>query len=275
MKRGVEFVAVAKIGTDIRGPLIGLSKEHSAGIGNAQALAEFANDGVGFGQVFTRGSFALDKKGDRVQTETIDTEIQPEPHYVPEGFEDGGIVVVEVGLMTEESVPVIRLRDGIPGPVRDLAIDKNDGDTLVTSVGVAPYVPIAPGIVAGALRQLKPEVLVGGVIENEFDDDADAAGMGGVEECLEFLQRSVGWIPGSTVGDIVAIIAQRGGVERKKPNGGNAKLLQVVELLGEAGEIAHAVGIAVIEGADVKLVDNGVFVPEIVPLQRQGSTPLR
>jgi hypothetical protein len=25
----------------------------------------------------------------------------------------------------------------------------------------------------------------------------------------------------------------------------------------------------------VELVDNGVFVPEIVPLQRQGSTPLR
>ena len=88
--------------------------------------------------------------------------------------------------------------------------------------------------------------MVGGVIENEFDDGSDAAGMGGVEECLKFLQRSVGWIHGSIVGDIVAIIAQRGGVERKKPN-----------------------------GADVELVDNGVFVPEIVPLQRQGSTPLR
>ena len=52
-------------------------------------------------------------------------------------------------------------------------------------------------------------------------------------------------------------------------------MLKVVELLGEAGEIANAIGIAVIEGADVELVDNGVFVPEIVPLQRQGSTPLR
>ena len=80
MKRGVEFVAVAKIGADIRRPLIGLSKEHGAGIGNAQALAEFANDGVGIGQVFSRGSFALDKKGDRVQKVSIDSEIQPEAH---------------------------------------------------------------------------------------------------------------------------------------------------------------------------------------------------
>jgi hypothetical protein len=38
---------------------------------------------------------------------------------------------------------------------------------------VAPDIPIAPGIVAGASRLLKPGVLVGGVIENEFDDDAN------------------------------------------------------------------------------------------------------
>ena len=52
-------------------------------------------------------------------------------------------------------------------------------------------------------------------------------------------------------------------------------MLKVVELLGEAGEIANAVGFAVEEGEDVELVDNGVLVPEIVPLQRQGSIPLR
>jgi hypothetical protein len=53
------------------------------------------------------------------------------------------------------------------------------------------------------------------------------------------------------------------------------EFLKVVEFLGETGEIANAVGIAVVEGADVELVDDGVFVPEIVALQRQGSTPLR
>jgi hypothetical protein len=58
--------------------------------------------------------------------------------------------------------------------------------------------------------------------------------------------------------------------KRKKPDGGNAEFLKVVEFLGETGEIANAVGIAVGEGADVELVDDGVFVPEIVALQRQG-----
>jgi hypothetical protein len=75
--------------------------------------------------------------------------------------------------------------NGIPSPVGDLGIDKDDGDALVASVGIAPHVPIAAGIIAGTSRLLKPGMLVGGVIENEFDDDADPASMGGVEDALK------------------------------------------------------------------------------------------
>jgi hypothetical protein len=187
VKRGVEFVAVSKIGAHIRGPLICISEKHGAGIRNVEALAEFANDGVRFGQVLAQRPFALDKKGNRVQSEAVDAEIQPEPHDLPDGLEDGGIVVVNNRLMAEKAVPVIRLGDGIPSPVGDLGIDKDDGDALVASVGIAPHVPIAAGIIAGTSRLLKPGMLVGGVIENEFDDDADPASMGGAEECLKIL----------------------------------------------------------------------------------------
>jgi hypothetical protein len=90
--------------------------------------------------------------------------------------------------MAEKAVPVIRLGDGIPSPVADLGIDKDDGDALVASVSITPHIPIAPGIIAGTSRLLKPGMLVGGVIENKFDDDADPASMGGVEECLKILQ---------------------------------------------------------------------------------------
>jgi hypothetical protein len=40
------------------------------------------------------------------------------------------------------------------------------------------------------------------------------------------------------------------------------RVLQVVELGGEAGEIAHAVVAAVGEGADMHFIDDGVLVPE-------------
>jgi hypothetical protein len=168
--------------------LICLSEKHRAGIRNVQALAEFANDGVRFGQVLAQRPFALDKKGYRVQSEAVDAEIQPEPDDLPDGLEDGRIVVVNIRLMAEKAVPVIRLGDGIPSPVGDLGIDRDDGDALVASVGIAPHLPIAAGIVAGTSSLLKPGMLVGGVIENQFDDDADPASMGGVEECLKILQ---------------------------------------------------------------------------------------
>jgi|HubBroStandDraft_4_1064222.scaffolds.fasta_scaffold1561081_1 hypothetical protein len=41
------------------------------------------------------------------------------------------------------------------------------------------------------------------------------------------------------------------GVKRQHPDGGYAEFLQVIELLCEAREIAHAVVAAVIEGADM------------------------
>jgi len=39
--------------------------------------------------------------------------------------------------------------------------------------------------------------------------------------------------------------------------------------LCQAREIPNAVPVAVTEGPYMKLINNGVFVPEIVPLQRQ------
>ena len=63
-------------------------------------------------------------------------------------------------------------------------------------------------------------------------------------------------------------------VKREKPDGGNPKFLQIVESLREAGEIPDAVSIAVAESAHMKLINDGIFVPEIIPLQRQRSTLL-
>ena len=117
------------------------------------------------GQVFAVRAVALDQVGHGVQTEAVDADVEPELHHAPHGFEDGGIVVIQVGLMAEEAVPVIGFRNRVPGPIRHFRVEKNDAGVLVTVVGVAPDVPIALGIVAGTARLLKPRVLIGGVIE--------------------------------------------------------------------------------------------------------------
>src|ERR1700722_16232056 len=78
----------------------------------------------------------------------------------------------------------------------------------------------------------------------------------------------------SVVRNVVSIIAQWRWVKRKKPYGGNPKFLQIIESLRKAGEIPDAVGIAVAESTHMKLINNGIFVPEIIPLQSQRSTLL-
>src|SRR5207249_1975845 len=62
-------------------------------------------------------------------------------------------------------------------------------------------------------------------------------------------------------GDVVAVVPKRGWVERQQPDGGDAQVLQVVEPLGEAAEVADAVAVGVGERAHVHLVDDRVLVP--------------
>jgi hypothetical protein len=106
------------------------------------------------------------------------------------------------------------------------------------------------------------------VIQNHFDDDADAALVGGGKKNFEIVERSVTGVDGGVVGDVIAVIAKRRGEKRKEPESGGAERLQVVETLCKPGEIPDAVGVAVAEGADVELIDDRVFVPEVVVLQR-------
>src|SRR6266581_3016444 len=104
---------------------------------------------MGLWQVFTGSSLAFHQIGNRVQPQTVDAQIQPEFHHIPDGFYNGGIVKIQVGLVTEKSVPVIRLIDGIPGPIRQLRVEKDDLDALITRVCLAPHVPVAFRVLSG------------------------------------------------------------------------------------------------------------------------------
>src|SRR5215470_11205027 len=68
--------------------------------------------------------------------------------------------------------------------------------------------------------------------------------------------------------NIVAVVAKRRREEGHQPNGVDAELLQVVEPLRQPTEVSVAVAAAVIKSADVNLINNCVFVPKRVFLQR-------
>ena len=107
-------------------------------------------------------------------------------------------------------------------------------------------------------------MLVGGVVDDELGDDAQAALLGFLDEALEILHGPEIGIDVAVVGDVVAVVAAGRGIERQQPQRGDAEILQIVELLGQSGEIADAVIVAVGKGLDVELIDDGILVPELI-----------
>ena len=89
--------------------------------------------------------------------------------------------------MAEEAVPEVLAGDRVPAPVRLLGVLEDDADALVLLVGVAPDVVVAVRRVRVAPGLLEPRMLVGGVVEDQVGDDADAARVGRLGQGLEVL----------------------------------------------------------------------------------------
>ena len=112
-------------------------------------------------------------------------------------------------------------------------------------------------------------MLVGGVVQHQFNDDANVALMSCIKEGFEIVECPVAGMDGIVVGDVVAVVAQRRWEERHEPERVNAELLQVVEPLRQANEVADAVSIAVLKRSNVHLVYDGVSVPKGVGFRGQ------
>ena len=113
----------------------------------------------------------------------------------------------------------------------------------------------------GGQRLLEPHVLVGGVVRHQIDDEPDAAAMRLGEHHVEVGQGAEERVDVAVVRDVVAGILLRRALERAQPDRVDAEVGEVVEVRGDAGEVADAVARAVGEGAGIDLVDHGGAPP--------------
>jgi len=90
-------------------------------------------------------------------------------------------------------------------------------------------------------------MLVGGVVDHQFGDHLDAAAMRLAHELAKFAHAAVGAVDVAVIGDVVAVVAERRRIERQEPDRGDAEVLKIVESLREAGEVADAVAIGIVE----------------------------
>ena len=107
-------------------------------------------------------------------------------------------------------------------------------------------------------------MLVGGVVDDQFGDDAQAPPFGLVHEAAEVPHVAELRVDVAVIGNVVAVIAPGAGIEWQKPQRRDAEIAQIVEPLGQPREIADAVVVGVLERFDVELVDDGILEPETI-----------
>ncbi len=183
VERHVAFVAVAEVRADVGRPLVRFREQHAVRVRGVELAPHPLQHVVRLRQVLVAGALAHAQVGDRVEPQRVDAAIEPEPQHVDHRLDDRRVVVIEIGLMREEAVPVVLAGDRIPGPVRLLGVGEDDPRLGKLLVGVAPDVEVALGRSGRRVaRALEPRMLVRGVVDDQLDQDLEAARVRGVDE---------------------------------------------------------------------------------------------
>jgi hypothetical protein len=204
----------------------------------------------------------LENRGDRVEPESVDPQVEPEARHVPHRALDLGVAPVQVGLLLQKGVIVVLAGRWIVLPGRAA----EDRGPVVRRAGVsriAPDVPIALGVIPARARLDEPRMLIRRVVEHEVEDDADAAGVRLAHKGCEVLERAILGGHAGVVGDIVAAIQKGRWVMRRQPDSVDTQVAQVVEPGGQPHEVADAVAIAVGEATWVDLVEDRLLPPAV------------
>jgi hypothetical protein len=216
---------------------------------------------VGLGEVLAVGAVGLEQVRHRVEPEAVEPDVEPEADHVEHGRLDVLVAVVEVGLVGEEAVPVVLLAGGVVGPVRLLGVDEDDAGFGPPVVVVVPHVPVGLGVGATRPALLEPRVLIAGVVHHHVGDDLDASAVGFLDEGGGVGQVAVLGQHAEEVGYVVAAVAQGRLVEGQEPEAVDAEPLEVVELGRDAGQVAGAVVVGVVEAPHQDLVEHRLLEP--------------
>ena len=104
-------------------------------------------------------------------------------------------------------------------------------------------------------------MLRGAVVGDDVEQDAQAQRVRLRKQDIELFHGAEQRVHAAVVGHVVALVHLRGGLERGHPDAVDAEGGDVGQPGDEPGEVAHAVAVAVGEGARVDLVDDGGLPP--------------
>ena len=125
----------------------------------------------------------------------------------------------------------------------------------------APVIIVVIGIVAALAALLEPVVLIRGVVDDEIHKYAHSASVRLLQHRLEDVEVAEIGVYVHVVGDVIAVVGVRRGVERGEPYRVCVQALYIIQLAQHAPQVADAVAVPVAEAARPYLVYDHLLVP--------------
>ena len=253
--------------------LVGQTPPHSVDLVDLVAvpvrvLDRLAGSGRPLDRAQVRQALGLGQAVGDVDAEAVDAQLEPEAHGRRELVPDFGIGPVQVRLFGCEQVQIplagtaVAVGDAGPGGAAEIAPPVVRGLRARLAASVAEDEPAAGRRArSGHQRFLEPGVLVGQMVRDEVQQQAQAQLMRFADQGLGLGHRAEARIDGAEVRYVVAAVTHRRAVPRVDPDRVNAELREIGQARAEAGDVADPVAVGVREAADVDLVDDSAAPP--------------
>ena len=149
----------------------------------------------------------------------------------------------------------------VPGPGRPAEHRLPVVGRAAIGLGIGPDIPVGVQALPLGTTRLEPAVAVGGVGIDLVDDDLEPQCVRALDQRVEVGEGPEQGIDVAIVGDVIAEIRHRRGKEGRQPDRVDAERGDMVEVAGDARQVADPVAIAVGEAARVDLIDHGASPP--------------
>jgi len=227
----VHFIAIAKILDHIFWPLVRFGEEHGAWRICIHKSTQALEESMRLWQVFAIGALTLEEVGGCIHTNTISALVDPELNHAQHFALHLRVIVVQIGLMREKTVPIKLLAHGIKGPVGFFGIQENDAGFFVALVGIAPDVIVFIFFVLRMVRiprGLEPRMLVRSMVRDKLYDHLKAAFVCQADKLTKIVHVPILRKNSVVITHIVTVIPQGGRRDWQQPDCIHAKILQVI-----------------------------------------------
>ncbi|MPM61791.1 hypothetical protein SDC9_108651 [bioreactor metagenome] len=198
---------------------------------------------------------------DDIHAEAADPFGDPAVHHRVDFLAHLLVLPVQIRLFFAEKVQVVLSARRIPFPGRT-------GEGGAQSVGhaavrgrISPDVIVAVRIVFAFFGFNEPGVLIRSVVYHQIHHHFDIAFVGFRDEMLHLLHRAEFVKNGFVIGNVIPVVVVRRLVDRRKPDGPDPQILQIIQFFGHTGDIANTVAVAVPEAPRIDLINDNLLPP--------------